>query len=349
MKKSIIILTAIALIAGGCGQKTSKQQENTEETFDKSTVFFRPNEKIQRGKVYNDTLAYSGVSQSEYGSFQLFGLGGDAYYFTIDFDVEKSDLHLLHLDDLVVVKWRIDEDWFGNPNLFVLTALSIKKIDSPQRKVKYRFRINEKVISFFEDGNAESTDYTNFEVTYKEYPNYLLLENERRDLFDDFGHIEPYWEIFNFHNVNSRMQITNFEENPEKIDRKKIQDITETFLILITPEQSVDANEEYDPVIEWQNYAYDRKEEYEAKGIKSVDAEKRYLSFTLYEDEKITVDTKKKQNGTIYSALLYRKGYIPIMISISGESEEGKEMIEWYFGESGDGDLPFKRWNLLKE
>jgi hypothetical protein len=86
-------------------------------------------------------------------------------------------------------------------------------------------------------------------------------------------------------------------------------------------------------------------------GRQSVDAQKRYLSFTLYDGEKIIVDTKKKQNGNVLpsSALLYRKGYIPIMISISGESEEGMEWVDSYLF-AGDAEyFPFKRWNTLKE
>ena len=340
MKKSIIILTAIALIAGGCGQKTSKQQKNTEETFDKSTVLFRPNEKIQRGKIYTDTLAYNGVGQSEYGKFQEFGFGGDAYYFTIAFNEKKSDLPLLRLDDMVEIKWKIDEAWFENPNLFVLNALSVKKISS-EHKVKYRLLMynndkkteDYKLILFFEDGKTKISDYSpDDEFPYEEYPTFLLLENERRDLFDGWGHIEPYWEIINYHKVNSRMQITNFEEKPEKIAKANIQNITETCLILIAPEQNEEPDEEYDEVMEWSMYAYDRQEEYEAKGIKSVNAGKRYLSFALADGEKIVIDTKKEQNGQNIppTVLLYKKGQIPILLSITGESDEGKEMVEKY-------------------
>jgi hypothetical protein len=196
-----------------------------------------------------------------------------------------------------------------------------------KKKVKYQFNSS---IIFYEDGTAVHLG-RNDVLEYKEYPKYILLENERRDFFDDFGHIEPLWEIFNFHKVNSLKQITNFEENPEKITKSDIQHIKETCLILITPEQSADANEDYDPVMEWSLYAYDRKEEYEAKEIKSVDAEKRYLSFALADGEKIVIDTKKEQNGAFPpSALLYKKEQIPIVICISGESDEGNEMIKKY-------------------
>ena len=212
-----------------------------------------------------------------------------------------------------------------------------------ERKVKYRLLMynndiktaDYKLILFFDDGKTKISDYPPDwgECPYEEYPTFLLLENERRDLFDDWGHIEPYWEIVNYRKVNSRMQITNFEKNPEKIDKKKIQDITETCLILITPELSAAPDDDYDPLIEWQNYAYDRKEEYEAKGIKVVDVAKRYLLFTLADGEKIVIDTKKKQNGQIPpTVLLYKKGQIPILLSITGESDEGQEMVKKYLG-----------------
>jgi len=132
-------------------------------------------------------------------------------------------------------------------------------------------------------------------------------------------------------------QITNFEPETAKIPEKDIQAITETFLIFIPPENGYE---------EWMSYKDARKKEFAARNIESVDAQKRYLSFTLYDGEKIIVDTKKKQHGAIPpSVLLYRKGYIPIVIRISGQNVEGT--VHYYF--DGKPHLPFERWSTVKD
>jgi hypothetical protein len=223
-----------------------------------------------------------------------------------------------------------------------------------KRKVKHFFTHSGDNAVCFADGTAYSCyDYVNYEnyerggntstidtddeifrtgyytiepdycSPYKEYANCLLTKDDHKwDLFDDFGHIVEGWQVINYCRINSRMQITNFEEETANIPAKDIQAIKETCLILIVPEY----------VDQWEWFKDDREKEYAEKGIPSVDAQKRYLSFTLDGGEKITVDTKKKQNGTVLppSALLYRKGYIPIMLSISGENDEGNRMIEEY-------------------
>jgi hypothetical protein len=219
--------------------------------------------------------------------------------------------------------------------------------NQPLRKVKHYYADDGQTYGrFFDDGTCEVddnilSDETN--ATYKEYPTYLLttVGQKKWQFFNDGGYILIGWNIINHYKVYSYLQITNFENETAQIPAKDIHAITETCLIFITPEDGYE---------EWMWYQDDRKKEYAEKGIQSIDAEKRYLSFMLYDGEKITVDTKQKQNGTIPpSTLLYKKGYIPIMISISGESEEGMEQIKWYLEESGDGDLPFERWNTLKE
>jgi hypothetical protein len=160
---------------------------------------------------------------------------------------------------------------------------------------------------------------------YREFEDFVVIGKiERFDFFDEFGEITPDWQIINYHPINSRMQISNFEKNIEKIAKSDIQNITETCLIFIPPQDA-------DVYAEWVWYEDDRKQEYAAKNIQSVRAQKRYLRFTIADNEKIVIDTKKNQNGKIPpSALLYRKGYIPILISISGESDEGYKEIEKY-------------------
>ena len=238
-----------------------------------------------------------------------------------------------------------------------LFSLSCEK--QKERKVKYYFYSDtyNRVVAFFDDGTAygcincemkidakgnilldkDMEELTSEGAPYREFSNYLGIGKiERYDLFDDLGRIHSNWQIINHYRVYSSFQMTNFEPETAKIPAKDIQEIKETRLIFIIPENSHE---------EWAWYQDDRKKEFAEMGIQSVDAQKRYLSFKLYDGEKITIDTKKEQNGTTYSALLYRNGYIPIMISISGENEEGMEQIENYLSESGDGYPPFELWN----
>jgi hypothetical protein len=217
------------------------------------------------------------------------------------------------------------------------------------RKIKYYYEDKVYGVVFFEDGTAFAERYGikgNLEdvepnAVYKAFPTFLQIEETKFDFFDDFGHILPEWNIINHYRIYSSFQITTFEPETAEIPAKNIQNIKETCLIFIVPKDGYE---------EWMWYQDDRKQEYAAMGINAVDAQKRYLSFTLKKKEKIIIDTKKKQNGKFSpSALLYRKGYIPIMISISGESEEGMELIEEYLRESGDGYPPFERWSTLKK
>ena len=234
-------------------------------------------------------------------------------------------------------------------------ALVVSEIEEGaqiSKKIKYYFKGDTEMVVFFDDGTAYESNTGDVQISregyvfidetltertwegapYREFPDFVVIGKiERFDFFDDWGHITPNWEMIHFNIINSRMQITNFEKNTEKISQSDIQNIKETCLILITPKQTASENDEYDPVIEWQNYAYDRKEQYKAMGIEAIDAEKRYLRFLIADDEKIVIDTQKEQNGKIMpTVLLYRKGYIPIMLSITGESDEGNKMIEEY-------------------
>jgi len=286
MKKTILMLSILALIASSCKDKTAK-------TF--------------------DSAPFPAMLQS----------------------LEKGENGELIVDENVA-----------------LVVYEIEEGAQISKKIKYYFKGDTEMVVFFDDGTAYESNTGDVQISregyvfidetltertwegapYREFPDFVVIGKiERFDFFDDWGHITPNWEMIHFNIINSRMQITNFEKNTEKISQSDIQNIKETCLILITPKPTASENDEYDPVIEWQNYAYDRKEQYKAMGIEAIDAEKRYLRFLIADDEKIVIDTQKEQNGKIMpTVLLYRKGYIPIMLSITGESDEGNKMIEEY-------------------
>jgi len=323
--------------------------ENLEEEFQSDWAHYAAETNVR----FRDELGVSNVAtEKNYISFML----NNGVKFIVD---AKKIREEKYFDALLYKKGEIPifVNIVDNDMKVISDYLNYDK-KQPKRKIKYCVIESVGYAVFFDDGTAfdckrcdipettEELEYLEPNTTYKEYPDHLLYSKNKKVYFYsssgtlDAGYIYSGWKIINFHKIKSRMQITNFEKDIEKINKAKIQNIDKTCLILITPEQTAIENDDYDPVIEWQNYAYDRKEQYEAIGIKAVYAEKKYLSFVLADGEKVVIDTKKEQNGQGMppSVLLYRKGFIPIVININGaESDDGIEMIEEYLRESGDG------------
>jgi hypothetical protein len=360
MKKTFLFFFVLAFIASGCGNKKA--------TFDLATF---PSEWRSLIDNNGEWVALD----SPFSVIQIIGNNKLIEHYCVRVDetgYEETDseyeiLEVRQIGDTIVFNlkdktyggeyvykflWINEETGVGEwifagergSEAYVVREREAEKFAKNQttKKVKYYFKAyeannDERKIVFFDDGTVcwgcelgEVRKNETAEYYSEHFDRNCLIVGKLEDypLFDDFGYLHEGWQIFNFYKVNSRMQITNFEEETAKISAKDIQAINETCLIFITPENGYE---------EWVLYRDDREKEYAEKGIHSVDAQKKYLSFTLYDDERVIIDTKKKQNGTISpSALLYRKGYIPIMISISGESDEGNEMIEEYLRESGD-------------
>jgi len=359
MEKTILILIILVLLAGGCGRTEKKQTAETtmpDKTYVGTwhTADNPPDELI---------LEIDSMIRFELGIYRIITTTGTAEIennkIVFVTDCGLSGTLKFNENSILVTVDKSDFTYIQAGTTYNFTI----KVDEKnlQRKVKYLYQAEGVNYICFDDGtaykeiedheadesdliisgkiNPENPGNIKSNAAYKEFPTYLVFngENYKWNFFDDFGHIEWGWRIINYHRVFSLFQITNFEPETANISAKDIQAIKETCLIFIIPENAYE---------EWMWYQDDRKKEYETKVIPSVDAQKRYLSFTLYDGEKIIVDTKKKQNSIIPpSALLYRKGYIPIMISISGESEEGTEQIKAYLSKSA----PFERWSTLKE
>jgi len=123
--------------------------------------------------------------------------------------------------------------------------------------------------------------------------------------------------------VESPFSITDFQPYTDTIPTDSILSIKETCLIEISPEiehfddeDSEEAQNYFTAMDDWIWYTFQTSEQFKKIGIETVVAEKRYLSFTLANNEKIIVDTRKEQNGKTVNALLYKKGHIPILIHI---------------------------------
>ncbi|MCL2098638.1 MAG: hypothetical protein FWH23_07790 [Bacteroidales bacterium] len=358
MKKTILILSVLVFLASGCGNKKDKTTfdlttfpakwrslitENGELAANDSpfsVIQITGNSKfIQHNLVKVDETGYD-ENDFEYEIVKTYQKGDTIVFCLKSVEDFAIDYYFVWLDESRGLgEWT--SEYKAEAEIYVVNdrvseyPIQEKKEKQMTKKIKYYFKANgdrdERKIVFFDDGTVcwgcelgevrqdETTEY------YSEHfdRNCLIVGKlEDYPLFDDFGYILPDWEIFNFRKVNSQMQITNFEANIEEIAKSNIQDINKTCLIFITPEETYE---------EWVMYRYDRQAQYETMNIKAVDAEKQYLSFTLADGEKIVIDTKKEQNGKIApTALLYKKGQIPIMISISGESDYGNKIIEEY-------------------
>jgi len=95
------------------------------------------------------------------------------------------------------------------------------------------------------------------------------------------------------------------------------QTINETCLIFVCPEEqnfedenSEEAERYFTIVDDFVFYSSKTAMRFKEAGINCIAAEKRYLSFTLDNNEKYIVDTKKQGN---FDALLYKKGQMPII------------------------------------
>ena len=220
--------------------------------------------------------------------------------------------------------------------------------ESPQKIkiVDHRFRSGDDyIVMFFDDGSALWTDKVLTDqgqdkiVAYKKYPTHLQISKDFEiQFFDGFGSIKPGWEIINRYRVYSNRQITDLIPDLSKAnlgEDDNVRHIEGTCLILLPFKQ-----QEADNV-------FHTEMKFKEMGIETVLAkDDRFLSFKLFDGQPIAVDTRAKQNGAAYAALLYRKGYIPIMINIVGNNEynEQNQQIEDYLSESGDGGPPFERW-----
>jgi len=291
MKKTIIILSFLALFAAGCKQAKKEQpaQIGGQENTYISDV--RPDEK---------TLAQTEQNQSSMPTQN---------------HVRRKVRHVYSAEGADLICFDDGTAFYEHYDYVVSTG----KMDSEK---------------------PEDIEPNTTYMEFKESPNCLHVTDREESelsnpwcLFNDFGRIINGWKIINYYNIHSPIQITNFLT--ANIPAENIQSINETCLIFIAPEESYE---------EWMWYEDDRKKEFAEMGISSVSAQKRYLSFTLFDGDKITIDTKSKQNGAACSALLYRKGYIPIMISISGDSEEDKYSVNSYMNATYAAEPKFERW-----
>jgi len=117
-----------------------------------------------------------------------------------------------------------------------------------------------------------------------------------------------------------------------------------------TEEETIDETHRLPTASDRVRYERETVEKFAEQDIPAVKLteEERYLTFTLYDSEWIFIDTQEEQNGRPYAALLYRVGYIPIIIDIKG-NEEDSEIIDRFLIQTSEGLKPFPQWKSMEE
>jgi len=214
-----------------------------------------------------------------------------------------------------------------------IICISCGKQKQTQARLKHQF-ID---IQFCDNGTAKKLN-DDFDYEYQENQNSLqIINGDTYQMFDSNGKIIPEWKIINYLEIKSPLQLTNFQlvSNKQNIDALKI---TETYLVVFTPlelefkdEYATKGNEYLTMIEDWSYFISHTKAEIKEMGVKTINTDKRYISFPANNRENIVVDTTTNQNGKSFSAILYKKGSLPIMI-FTKWADNDSQMISDYLG-----------------
>lgn len=165
--------------------------------------------------------------------------------------------------------------------------------------------------------------------TYREFDNYLIEKNgTRTDFFEEYGKIDGSWKILKGATVENQMQVFSYQ-SPKNPRPQEIETVTETRLIIFSPEtktfkdeNSDEAETYFTAMDDWNWYSHELDEEFEKMGIKTIYLKKSYLKLNIDNNETIIINRKDKINNYNAQALLYKKGKRPMIIHlISGDND----------------------------
>jgi len=250
-------------------------------------------------------------------------------------------------------------------------------------KLKHFYKNNLRLAAFYDNNfvfrsgkDGENSHYFDVapdrlipsDIDYEEWDTFLAIGKVGIwDFYNELGHIIPGWQMINYYRVFSPLQATIFVSNVGEVTPKNLRVIKTTCLILL-PHIEETGEDEASTVIE-ESFTEEETSEgtsfiptasdrvrYERETIakfaaQDIDAvqltpEERYISFTLYDAEWIFIDTQAEQNGRPYTALLYKVGFIPIIIDIKG-NETDDEIIEQYITQASGESKPFPSWKSM--
>jgi hypothetical protein len=273
MKKTLIILSLLAIFASSCRQATKTQSiENTDKYIgiyeyvntysteqNNYIVLKKENDKII-GFYYGTTDEFDEAREGYLPAFFVASMNKleiNKNTITFVLNVNNSDfltkpinLEITSTQKAIELGYKNWENFFSAKSkryigfisnaefiffkeedkkfIFALNGQATKKQaetiteqsnevndvvieQNSDRKVKYFFRANGGSVIFFDDGTAyrcarceleENLESFEPNITYKEYPTYLLMEsNSKWDLYDEDGNITMDWVIVNYQNV----------------------------------------------------------------------------------------------------------------------------------------------------
>ncbi|UQB69416.1 hypothetical protein [Epilithonimonas zeae] len=225
-------------------------------------------------------------------------------------------------------------------------------IENPRDQVQHLFTANGGSILYLKNGDVKGqarfdtdgdfiTELMKTE-TYSHYTDYddYLIDKKNKDttfFFNDFGRIDEGWRILKGISIDNPMQVVSYQ-SPKKPNPSQTENISETRLIIFdietktfADENSPEAETYFTVMDDWGYYSLELNESFEKLGIKTHYMKKRFLNLDLPNHKSITIDTKSKINGDNVLALLYKKGKMPIIISlIFGDNnlDEVKEYLK---------------------
>lgn len=222
--------------------------------------------------------------------------------------------------------------------------------ENPRDKVQHLFTANGGSILYLKNGEIKGqarfdtdgdfiTELMKTE-TYGHFTDYddYLIDKKNKDttfFFNDYGKINEGWKILKGISIENSMQVVSFksEKNPNP---SQTENISETRLIIFAPElktfkdkNSPEADAYFTAMDDWNFYSLELDESFEKLGVKTHYMKKRFLSFDVPNHKSITIDTKSKINGDNVLALLYKKGKMPIIISLIFGDNNLDEMKEY--------------------
>lgn len=209
--------------------------------------------------------------------------------------------------------------------------------ENPRDQVRYLFTANGGSVLYLKNGEIKGqarfdtdgdfiTELMKTE-TYGHYTDYddYLIDKKKKDttfFFNDYGKIDEGWSILKGISIENPMQVVSYK-SPKNPNPSQTENISETRLIIFdtetktfADENSEDAEAYFTAMDDWGFYSLELNESFEKLGVKTHYMKKRFLSLDLSNQKSITIDTQSKINGDNVLALLYKKGKMPIIVSL---------------------------------
>jgi len=209
-------------------------------------------------------------------------------------------------------------------------------IENPTDQVQHLFTANGGSVLYLKNGDIKGqarfdtdgdfiTELMKTETygKYRDYDDYLIdvKNKDTTFFFNNYGKIDEGWSILKGMSIENPMQVVSYQ-SPKNLKPSETETISETSLIIFAPEiktfadeNSKEADDYFTAMDDWNFYSLELDESFEKLGVKTHYMKKRFLKLDL-PNQKNVIDTKFKINGHNALALLYKKGKMPIIVSL---------------------------------